>query len=40
MTSSAASSAAIAWMPIRIFGRVESGIVSVGLNALEFVSDT
>lgn len=28
------------WMLIRSFARVDSGIVSVGLNAVEFVTDT
>lgn len=28
------------WIPITIFARGDSGIVSVGLNAVAFVSDT
>ena len=40
ITSSDVSRAAVAWMPINILARVESGIVSVGLNALELVSET
>ena len=34
------SNAAVAWTPIRIFALLLSGMVSVGLNALEFVRDT
>jgi hypothetical protein len=40
MTSNDVSRAAVASMPIRILARLESGIVSVGLKALEFVVDT
>ena len=39
MTSSEVISAAVAWMPIRILAREVSGMVSVGLKALEFVVD-
>jgi hypothetical protein len=39
MTSSEVSSAAVASIPISVLARLVSGMVSVGLNALEFVSD-
>ena len=39
MTSSDVSRAAVASTPMRIFARLVNGIVSVGLNALELVSD-
>jgi hypothetical protein len=40
MTSSEVINAAVAWTAISIFMRLLSGIVSVGLNALELVVDT
>ena len=40
ITSSDVSSAAVASMPMSALARVESGMVSVGLNALELVSET
>ena len=40
MTSSEVSRAAVASMPISTLARELSGIVSVGLNALELVSET
>jgi hypothetical protein len=39
MTRSDVSSAAVAWIPINTLARLVNGMVSVGLNALEFVSD-
>lgn len=39
MTSSDVINAGVACTPIRIFARLANGIVSVGLNALEFVVD-
>ena len=39
MTRREVTNAAVAWTPIRIFARLVNGIVSVGLNALEFVVD-
>ena len=39
MTSSEVMSAAVAWMPMSILARLVRGMVSVGLNALEFVVD-
>ena len=39
MTSSEVISAAVACTPIRILTRLVNGMVSVGLNALEFVVD-
>lgn len=39
MTSRVMRSAAVAYRPIRAFARPLKGMVSVGLNALEFVSD-
>ena len=39
ITNSEVISAAVACIPIRIFARLVNGIVSVGLNALEFVVD-
>ena len=39
MTSSEVMSAAVARMPMRILVRLVNGMVSVGLNALEFVVD-
>jgi hypothetical protein len=39
MTNSEVINAAVAWMPIRILVRLVSGMVSVGLKALEFVVD-
>lgn len=38
-TSREVSSAAVAWVPISSLARLVNGIVSVGLNALELVSD-
>ena len=40
MTRREVTNAAVACTPIRIFARLVNGIVSVGLNALEFVVDT
>jgi hypothetical protein len=40
MTSKAVSSAAVACSPINALARLVSGIVSVGLKALELVRDT
>ena len=40
MTSSEVSSAAVASRPIRVLARAVSGMVSVGLKALELVSET
>ena len=40
MTSSEVSNAAVASTPMRILALLLNGIVSVGLNALEFVVDT
>ena len=40
ITSSEVINAAVAWTAISIFIRLLSGIVSVGLNALELVVDT
>jgi hypothetical protein len=39
MTRREVTNAAVACTPIRIFARLVNGIVSVGLNALEFVVD-
>ena len=39
ITNSDVINAAVACIPIRIFARLVNGIVSVGLNALEFVVD-
>jgi len=39
MTSSEVTNAAVACTPIRILARLVNGMVSVGLNALEFVVD-
>ena len=38
-TTRVVRSAAVAWRPISDLARLESGIVSVGLKALELVSD-
>lgn len=40
ITSSEVSRAETLWMLIRSFARVDSGIVSVGLNAVELVTET
>jgi hypothetical protein len=40
MISSEVRSAAVASMAIRTFARLDSGMVSVELNSLEFVTDT
>ena len=40
ITSTEMTRAEVDSMPIRIFARVESGMVSVGLNAEELVNDT
>lgn len=40
ITSRDVSSAAVASMPINALAREDSGMVSVGLNALELVSET
>ncbi len=40
ITRSEVSRAETLWMLMRSFARVDSGIVSVGLNAVEFVTDT
>ena len=40
MITSVTNSADVAWAPISSLARLLSGIVSVGLNALELVSDS
>jgi hypothetical protein len=40
MTSSDVSNAARLWTAISDFARVESGMVSVGLNAVELVTES